>query len=58
VPTHPFAFVAAIVKLKEPMVAGVPAMPPVEVLSDRPIGKGPCRIEKMYKPGGEAEIVW
>jgi translation initiation factor IF-1 len=55
---QPFSSVAAIVKLKEPTVVGVPVMTPVEVLSDRPIGRGPVGTEKVYVPGGEAETVW
>ena len=58
-PVQLLAFVAAMVKLKEPIKIGVPARTPVvEVSSDRPIGRGPCRSEKVYMPGGETEKVW
>ena len=53
-----FEFVAVIVKSKGPIVVGVPVMAPVEVLSDRPLGRIPIVTRKVYVPGGDADTVW
>ena len=43
-----FASVALTVKLKVPVVVGVPLMMPVEAFSDRPVGSAPVVIDQVY----------
>ena len=58
-PGQPFASVAVIVRLKTPVVVGVPEMTPVVGLSVRPGGSAPLETAKVYDPVPPvAETVW
>jgi hypothetical protein len=48
---------AVMVKVNVPVVAGMPAMTPVELFRVKPFGNDPPVIVKLYVPVGAPETV-